>query len=84
VATIRYIGNEPVELRLNGHPRGGSYGAVEPDQLVEVDDEVFLAHAWPEALWSEVDVPDRGEDGAEDKPADTEAAPAATFNDDEE
>lgn len=70
MAKLRFIGDSPRTVVCNGHPRGGNLGTVEPDEILEVDDAVFLAHAWPESLWSEVEVPDR----PEDKPA-VEAQP---------
>ncbi len=69
MAQLRFIGNRPMEVVCNGHPRGGRLGLVEPDQLFEVPDEVFLAHSWPETLWSEVEVPER------EKPEEAEFAP---------
>lgn len=76
MAKYRYLGEETVELRLNGHPRGGAYGPVEPGQLIEVDDDVARAHSWAESNWDEVEPPPPLEDD--------EPAFASSTNDDDE
>jgi hypothetical protein len=53
---LRYIGPddpEGVELVCSGV----SYGVVKADEVVEVPDEVYKAHAWSEELWAEVAPP---------------------------
>lgn len=48
MARVRYVGDEPRDVPLLGR-------SVEPDELVEVDDEVFTPYDWPEAQWSVVE-----------------------------
>lgn len=57
MATLRNVADEPLELRCSGV----SYGIVQPDELVDVPDKVYLDHVWPDAVWSEVEAPERPE-----------------------
>lgn len=57
MAKYRNITDQTLNVVCNGHPRGGSYGDVEPDQVLEVPDDVAAAHVWPETVWSEVEAP---------------------------
>ena len=57
MAQVRNITDRTVDVHLNGHPRGGAMGRVEPDGLLDVPDEVFLAHDWPEDDWQVEDDP---------------------------
>jgi hypothetical protein len=81
VAKYRYLGTETVELRLNGHPKGGAWGPVEPEQLIEVDDDVARAHAWAESTWDEVEAPPELDDEPDNNDAPAWSAPVT---DDEE
>lgn len=47
MAKVRNISNEELSVPLLGR-------SVEPDTVVEVDDDVFNAHAWPETTWAVV------------------------------
>ena len=38
---------------------------VQPDELVELDDEVYQAHVWPEDTWVVVDAPEDPRTAAE-------------------
>jgi hypothetical protein len=57
MAKYRNVSPAAVEVYCNAHPRGGPMGIVEPDGILEVDDEVARAHSWPESIWSEVNAP---------------------------
>ena len=50
MATLRFLLPEPHEVPLLGR-------VLEPDEAVEVDDDVFKEHAWPESTWAVVDGP---------------------------
>lgn len=42
---LRFLGDQPHDVRVLGR-------VVEPDELVDVPQDVFDAYAWPESLWS--------------------------------
>ena len=48
MAKLRFKGHEPHTVPLLGR-------TLEPDELVEVDNDVFKAHDWPESLWTVVE-----------------------------
>lgn len=48
MAKLRFTGDEPAYVPVLNQ-------AVEPDQLVTVDDDVFKSREWPDALWSVVE-----------------------------
>jgi hypothetical protein len=58
---IRYVGPDPagVELVCSGR----SFGVVEQDAVVEIPDEIYAAHAWPEANWAEVGTAKKQQEG---------------------
>lgn len=48
MAKLRFVGREPHRVPLLGR-------TVQPDELVEVDNDVFKQHDWPETTWTVVD-----------------------------
>lgn len=62
MARFRNKTDAAVEVYLNGHARGGAMGTVQPDGILEVDDEVAKAHVWPETTWSDASVAKRETD----------------------
>lgn len=52
MAKLRNTSDDTLETRVGGR----SY-TTEPDGLLDIPDDVYLAHVWPETLWAEVDVP---------------------------
>ena len=44
---LRNVSTDTLELRLLGR-------VVAPDEVVDVPDDVFAEHAWPETLWAVV------------------------------
>lgn len=46
---------------------GRSY-ITEPDGILEVTDDVYLAHGWPDAIWDDVEVPSSPDDDDKPKP----------------
>lgn len=51
MAKVRNVSNDILELRLSG---GDWRANAAPDEVVEVPDDLFKAHAWPEDLWTVV------------------------------
>lgn len=47
MAKLRFVANEPHDVPLLER-------TVEPDEMVEVDDDVFASRVWPEAQWAVV------------------------------
>lgn len=49
---LRYVGSDPegVDVVCSGV----LLGMVKPDEVLEVPDEVYEAHAWSPDLWSKV------------------------------
>lgn len=52
MAKLRNRSDDTLETRVSGR----TYTTA-PDALLDLPDDVYLAHAWPETLWTEVDVP---------------------------
>lgn len=50
---IRYSGNDPDGVDVVCSGRRIASG-VKPDDVIEVPDEVYEAHAWAEELWTQV------------------------------
>lgn len=51
MAKLRNVSADTLELRLNG---GDWSATAEPDQVVEVPDDLYEQHAWPEDVWAVV------------------------------
>lgn len=67
MAKYRNITDQALIVACNGHPRGGNYGTVGPDEVLEVPDEVAAVHAWPDTVWSEVDAPADNNDDSDEE-----------------
>lgn len=48
MAKVRFVGSEPHEVPLLGR-------VVEPDELVEIPDDVLEEFEWPAAQWDVID-----------------------------
>lgn len=47
MAKLRFVANEPHDVPVLGR-------TVDPDELVDVPDDVFASRVWPEAQWAVV------------------------------
>lgn len=50
MASVRNISDDTLEVRCSGV----SLGEVAPDAVLNVDDDLFAGHAWPETVWAVV------------------------------
>lgn len=49
MAKLRNVSDGPLDLRVDGFT-----ATVEQDEVTDVPDTIFQAHAWPESLWAVV------------------------------
>jgi hypothetical protein len=49
---LRFVGSEPHDVPVLGR-------SVEPDELVDIDQETYKSREWPEALWQKTTAKDK-------------------------